>query len=88
MIEVKTSLAEKISNSAFYISRNEWEIAVESSNFKFYLWLLESQKCSQSLFASVSTSEITPHIPINAGTGKWETATVPFASMISYFVEI
>lgn len=71
-IEVK-STSQRISDARFVITKNEWQQAITSIAFKFYLWSLTNVK----MLAILDISEIIPHIPENKGTGKWSLVEIP-----------
>lgn len=72
-IEVKAS-SQGIYGS-FYLTRNEWDRALETPFHNFHLWDLS--QCTPSL-AVLSTEEMLEHLPVDCGKGKWESVKVPF----------
>ncbi len=75
-IEVKTS------NSiwevaSFYISKNEWAVAKSSPNYLFHLWAL----IPKNTLYIISVDVIEEHIPINKGSGTWESVEIPFSAV-------
>lgn len=67
-IEVKTSSNE----FRFYLTRGEWEKALEKKNYLFHFWHLPTKK-----LYIFSPAEIKPHIPINQGEGEWTECVIP-----------
>ncbi|WP_216556200.1 protein NO VEIN domain-containing protein [Roseburia sp. MSJ-14] len=80
LIEVKSS-EQKISNAFFYISSNEWNTAIASKNYLFYLWSIGSQK----KLAILSPQMIAKYIPINNDVGEWVSVKIPFKVFESEF---
>ena len=58
----------------FFVTRNEWETAGNSACYEFHLWLFHEQL---KLFV-VKPSVMEPHLPLNQGGGRWETAQLWF----------
>jgi hypothetical protein len=79
LIEVKTT-TQPISSAYLIISRNEWTVAENSTNYLFYLWSLEKTK----RLSIVTVNEMRKHIPHNCGNGVWEEARIPFAAFDNY----
>lgn len=79
LIEVKTSDTH-LSSAAFFLSRNELEVALTSPNYLFYLWCLHP---GQKLFI-VRVEDILKHIPNDTGSGKWENVKISYAPFIQY----
>lgn len=71
-IEVK-STSQKISDARFIITKNEWQQAITSLAFRFYLWTLTNDR----MLAILNIAEIEPHIPENKGNGKWSQVEIP-----------
>ena len=80
LIEVKSS-EQSINNACFYISSNEWNTAVSSANYRFYLWLINTQK----KLAIISPQMIEKYIPVNSDVGEWISAKIPFNVFESEF---
>lgn len=73
-IEVKgTTLKKK--DAAFFLTRNEWGVADDSTHYKFYLWALSSNPPE---LIEVDKSEVGEHLPSNNGQGTWETVRIPY----------
>ncbi len=68
-IEVKGS-SMRVKEANFFLSRHEWDTALNSEHYEFHLWLLHQQP---RLFV-VSVAELTPHVPTDGGEGRWELA--------------
>ena len=80
LIEVKSS-EQSINNACFYISSNEWNTAFSSANYRFYLWLIDTQK----RLAIISPQMIEKYIPVNSDVGEWISAKIPFNVFESEF---
>lgn len=74
-IEVKTSFAY-IDNAVLYITKNEWYVAQNSPNYILHLWLL----LPKPKMKIVSVCELEKHIPINNGSGLWESTSIPYSA--------
>lgn len=72
-IEVKTSNSTP-ETASFFITKNEWNVAITSDYFIFHLWALQPK--TNSFLAQVS--EVEKHIPENQGKGEWETVQIPY----------
>jgi len=69
LIEVKSCSREVV---RIFISRNEWETAVASvPHYHFHVWLLPEKKLIE-----LSVNDIAPHIPLNQGSGAWQSVGV------------
>jgi len=68
-IEVKGS-SMRVKEANFFLSRNEWETALNSEHYEFHLWLLHQQ----AKLLIVSATDLAPHIPADRSEGRWETA--------------
>jgi hypothetical protein len=79
-IEVKTTTQGLA--SAFHLSRNEWEMAQERMAHLFHLW---DAKSAPAKLAKVSVDEMSGHVPVDTGTGKWESVAIPFAAFAPQF---
>lgn len=72
-IEVK---ATQVGLGAFlHLTRNEWEIAIESRAHVFHLWDISRH---QPKLMVLSPSELGIHVPTENGSGRWESVAVPF----------
>jgi hypothetical protein len=74
LIEVKSS-ENAIEYAIAYISRHEWDIAIQSKHYLFYFWLLE-RPCPR--IAIIHPCDIEKHIPKDQGSGMWETTEIYF----------
>ena len=83
-IEVKAS-TETISNAYFFISENEWRVAISGIEYKFYIWLFEKDKKS---LAILLPEDIKYHIPENKEDGRWENVKIPYRSFTTLFQQI
>lgn len=72
-IEVKGSTM-RLKEATFFVTRNEWETAINSMNYEFHLWLLHEQP---RLFV-VEVNTLETHLPINQGGGKWENTQLRY----------
>ena len=80
-IEVKASEKPiKIANA--YITRHEWNVAIESANHQFHFWQIES---NQKMLATLDVNELQPNIPKDKGEGIWQMVTVPFSKYADRF---
>lgn len=69
LIEVKSCSREVVE---IFISRNEWETAVASApHYHFHVWLLPEKKLIE-----LTVNDIAPHIPLNQGSGVWQSVGV------------
>lgn len=66
-IEVKgTTLSRK--EACFYVTRNEWQVAVTSGSYRFHIWLLSH---NPPFLIEKDHTEILPNIPSDRGCGQW-----------------
>lgn len=82
-IEVKAS-ERPVPSASFHITRNEWEMAINSSQYIFHLWSLATRR----QLAVLSPAELQHHIPIEQGRGQWETVIIPFSVFQGCFRQI
>ena len=80
-IEVKASSQAALSGS-FHLTRNEWDLAIESLHHTFHLW--DVSRVPPRL-AVLEVGQVAKHVPENEGNGVWETARIPFSSFASSF---
>jgi len=73
-IEVKTS-EKQMEVADAYITRHEWEVALESANYKFYFWQINGNK---KKLATLDVIELQPNIPNDEGEGAWQEVAIPF----------
>lgn len=66
-IEVKGS-AQPRKEAMFYVTRNEWDVAITNGSYRFHIWLLSH---NPPLLIDKDHTEILPNIPLNKGCGKW-----------------
>lgn len=76
-IEVKTS-SSSILYAKLHLSKHEWNTAQLSFCFIFHLWVVEDKP---TLYV-VSVEQMEPHIPIDRGSGDWESVEVPFSVLV------
>jgi len=79
-IEVKTS-SSGLRGTA-YLTRNEWNRALDAPQHLFHLWCIDSPKPS---LAVVGVTEVAQHIPRDVGSGRWVSAELPFVSFAQKF---
>lgn len=72
-IEVKASAQGAA--GALHLTRNEWEMARDRMVHQFHLWDIASEP---PLLARVSVEQMAGHVPSDAGSGRWESVSVPF----------
>ena len=80
-IEVKTTSSGI--GGAFYVTRNEWEIANVSQSHKFHLWIIDIK--STHRLAVVGPDQIAPHISTDMGDGEWQSVQLQYRSFAEYF---
>lgn len=81
-IEVKTSTQG--SYGFAMLTRNEWEMAIESDAHVFHLWNLRDPAAPK--LAIVSNKNILDHLPNDQGMGSWDCTKIPFAAFKDHFV--
>ncbi|WP_047534289.1 DUF3883 domain-containing protein [Methylotenera sp. N17] len=81
-IEVKTSSIGL--TGSFHLSSNEWECALSNDFHLFHLWDISGKK---PRLAIISKDEVLGQVPINQGTGEWQSVEIPFSSFIKFFIE-
>jgi hypothetical protein len=79
-IEVKASTMGLA--GSLHLTRNEWERAQEVENHAFHIWAIKS---NEHALAILSPLEVQDHIPLNTGSGSWESVEVPFAAFRDHF---
>lgn len=80
-IEVKTS-TQGTAGFAM-LTRNEWEMAMESEFHVFHFWNLRDPE--QPKLAIVSNEKMLEHIPHDQGMGQWDCTKVSFATFKDAF---
>ena len=73
-IEVKYS-ERPTSQAEFYLTRHEWETAVNSDLYVFHLWSSYNNKVS---IATFDIWELVQHLPRDCGSGEWLNTKIPF----------
>lgn len=81
LIEVKSS-TNTLDYADAIISRNEWETAMNSSNYVFHFWIIRD---AQKHLAIIEPNEIMIHIPSDKGFGKWENSKIAFSAFYDRF---
>lgn len=74
-IEVKATTQS--SGGFFYLTQNEWMRAKEAENHIFHLWRIEDG-CALSPPTLVSVSDLEPHVPLDQGSGRWQSTAISF----------
>lgn len=80
-IEVKTSTQGTFGFAM--LTRNEWEMAMESDAHVFHLWNLRDPAAPK--LAIVSNKNILDHLPLDQGMGLWDCTKIPFAAFKDIF---
>jgi hypothetical protein len=80
-IEVKASSIGL--GGRFHLTRNEWDVATRGRNHLFHLWDLTA---SPPRLAVITTEQMSQHMPLNAGSGEWESVEVPMSAFGAEFV--
>ncbi len=83
LIEVKTS-GKGTGSESFLLTRNEWETAYQAENYLIHLWKLSPTP----QLAVITPSDISSHIPINQGAGKWIKVDISFTVFQDRFFEV
>jgi hypothetical protein len=84
-IEVKGS-SLRLSEARFILSRNEWEVAEENSDYRLHLWLVRNQQQDALRdLRVVTSSQLATHVPTDCGVGEWSTVAIPFAPFWAQF---
>ncbi|ABM96268.1 MULTISPECIES: DUF3883 domain-containing protein [Methylibium] len=83
-IEVKTS-TQGTSGFAM-LTRNEWEMAMESERHAFYFWNLRDPL--KPKLAIVSSETMLNHMPQDQGMGQWDCTKVPFSAFTEQFASL
>ncbi len=82
-IEVKTS-TQGPSGFAM-LTRNEWEMAVESESHVFHFWNLRDP--TQPKLAIINNEEMLKHMPRDKGFGQWDCTKVLFSAFKYSFTQ-
>ncbi len=80
-IEVKASV-QSVESATFHVTRNEWAFAKDADMHRFHVW---AQVDKQSILASLTISDLEPHIPVNNGQGSWELVEIPYVAFLQEF---
>lgn len=75
-IEVKTTTLGQ--RGSFFLTRNEWDRAIESAAHVFHLWNLIAPQ--QPVLSVVSREQMSGHVPNDSGDGTWEQVEIPYRS--------
>ena len=79
-IEVKASTLGL--RGSFFLTRNEWDRALEAEQHAFHLWSLEEPA---PMLAVVRLESMNPHIPTDRGQGEWRVVNVPLVAFDTMF---
>lgn len=79
-VEVKAS--SQGLDGRFFVSRNEWETAVDRPRHIFHLWDVAAVPAR---LAVVEVSEMAANVASDQGYGEWQSLAVPFAAFASRF---
>jgi hypothetical protein len=82
-IEVKASTMGFA--GSLHLTRNEWERSQEAENHAFHLWAMNP---NQNVLAVLCPHELKGHIPIDCGSGCWESVEIPFSVFRTHFSRI
>lgn len=74
-IEVKTANSD-LKSAVFFLSKNEWDVAITSSNYVFHLWSLQPKPTLKV----VSVNDVRGNVPDNNGDGLWQKVSIPFTA--------
>lgn len=72
-IEVKAS--NSLNDIQFYITRREWNVAINSSDYVFHIWSLNPI----NELHVVSVEDMNKNIPLDLGKGNWESVKIRFS---------
>jgi hypothetical protein len=76
-IEVKgTTLSRR--EAWFYLTRNEWKVAVTSGNYRFHIWLLSH---NPPALIEKDHTQVFPHVPSDKGCGQWWNVQIRVAEL-------
>lgn len=81
-IEVKTTTVGL--NGHLYLTRNEWERALEAKNHVFHLW--DISKTQSKHLAVLRPQNVEPHVARDQGDGEWDVLSVPLTAFSPSFV--
>lgn len=79
-IEVKAS--RQGLGGRFHLTRNEWDVATRGKNHLFHLWDLTA---SPPRLGVIAPEQMGQHMPLNAGSGEWESVEVPMSAFVADF---
>ncbi len=79
-IEVKASSLGV--NGRFHLTCNEWNVATRGKNHLFHLWDLT---ISPPRLAVIIPQQMIKHMPLNSGSGEWESVEVPMSAFGQFF---
>jgi hypothetical protein len=72
LIEVKSTVASPL---RFYVSRNEWNKALQSKEaYFFHVWDMQREP---AVLHVRTVDQVEPHIPTDNDKGKWSNAEIP-----------
>ena len=82
-IEVKASTLGL--RGSFFLTRNEWERAMEAEQHSFHVWSLATTPPTLAVLDSVAVSE---HVAADQGDGEWRVIEVPLRAFHARFTAI
>jgi hypothetical protein len=80
-IEVKTTTVGSV--GFLYLTRTEWDQALDSPAHAFHLWDLKAPAAPR--LAVVGVEEMVKHVPMEIGAGKWQELRLPFGAFANLF---
>ena len=82
-IEVKASTLGL--QGSFFLTRNEWERALEAEQHAFHVWSLATAPPTLAVLDSLAVSE---HVAADHGEGEWRVVEVPLRTFHARFAAI
>lgn len=67
---------------SFHLTANEWERAIASDLHAFHLWDMSSS-CPN--LAEITKIEVSAHVPVDHGRGRWESVEIPYEAFAPNF---
>jgi hypothetical protein len=81
-IEVKTTIVGL--SGCFYLTRNEWDRALEAKNHVFHVW--DMSKARSRRLAVLLPKDVEPHVALDQGDGEWKELFVPLTAFSTNFI--
>lgn len=82
-IEVKASQLGL--HGSFYLTRHEWESAESFLHFHVHLWDMSD---AIPRLAILDLGSVAQHLPMDHGSGRWDTACIPFRIFTDRFTQV